>query len=218
MKRRARKGRRRAQAKGNDVHIACLDLEGTLAPEIWIEFAHESGIEELTRTTRDEPDYAKLMDWRLGVLREHKMKLADIQAVISRIEPLEGAMDFIAQMRRFTQLIIISDTFEQFASPIMEKMGWPTIFCNTLQVGADGSIEGYTLRAGNMKVNTVGALQQMGYDTIAAGDSHNDLGMLRASKEGFLFRAPEAIRAENPDLEAFDDYDDLLAAFKRACA
>ena len=199
------------------MHIVCLDLEGTLAPEIWIAFAHESGVEELTRTTRDEPDYAKLMDWRLGVLREHGMKLADIQAVIERIEPLEGAIDFIDELRRFTQVVIVSDTFEQFAFPIMEKMGWPTIFCNSLHVGADGTIEGYELRADNMKVNTVRALQQMGYDTIAAGDSHNDIGMIQASKAGFLFRAPEAIKAQYPEISALESYGELLGAMREAC-
>lgn len=200
------------------MHIACLDLEGTLAPEIWIAFARESGIGELTRTTRDEPDYEKLMDWRLEVLREHGMKLADIQAVIKRIEPLDGALDFINGLRRFTQVVIVSDTFEQFAFPIMEKMGWPTIFCNSLRVDTDGTIAGYNLRADNMKVNTVRALQRMGYDTIAAGDSHNDIGMIQASKAGFLFRAPEAIKAQYPEIAALDSYEELLGAFRRACA
>ena len=197
------------------MYIACLDLEGTLVPEIWIAFAHKSGIEELTRTTRDEPDYSKLMDWRLNVLKEHNMKLADIQNVIEKIDPLPGAMDFIAKLREFTQVAIISDTFEQFARPIMKKMGWPTIFCNSLEVAPDGTITDYVLRANNMKVNTVQGLQSIGYDTIAAGDSHNDIGMLKASKSGFLFHAPESIKDEYPEFTAFETYDELLNAFKK---
>ncbi len=197
------------------MYIACLDLEGTLTPEIWIAFAQKSGIEELTRTTRDEPDYSKLMDWRLGILKEHNMKLADIQSVIEKIDPLDGAMDFIAKLREFTQVAIISDTFEQFAKPIMKKMGWPTIFCNSLKVDADGTITDYILRADNMKVNTVQGLQNIGYDTIAAGDSHNDIGMLKASKTGFLFHAPESIKQEYPEFVSYENYDELLEAFKK---
>lgn len=198
------------------MHVVCLDLEGVLVPEIWIAFAEESGIPELKRTTRDEPDYDKLMEYRLGILREHGLGLAEIQATIARIDPLPGAKAFLDELRAYTQTIIISDTFEQFAKPLMEKLGWPTIFCNTLEVADDGSITGFRMRCPQSKLTTVRALHSCGFETVAAGDSFNDLAMIKASKAGFLFKSPESIKADNPDLPAFEEYDELLAAIKQA--
>lgn len=198
------------------MNIVCLDLEGVLVPEIWIAFAEESGIPALARTTRDEPDYDKLMAYRLGILREHGLGLTDIQQVIAGIEPLPGAREFLNALRERTQVIIISDTFTQFARPLMEKLGWPTLFCNELEVNAEGAVTGWRMRTPNSKLDTVRALQSAGCQTIAAGDSHNDLAMIRASKAGFLFRSTEAIKAENPDLPALDRYDDLLTAIEAA--
>lgn len=198
------------------MNIVCLDLEGVLVPEIWIAFAEESGIPALSRTTRDEPDYDKLMAYRLGILREHGLGLTEIQQVIAGIEPLPGAHEFLNDLRKRTQVVIISDTFTQFARPLMEKLGWPTLFCNELEVNADGTVTGWRMRTPNSKLDIVCALQSAGCQTIAAGDSHNDLAMIRASKAGFLFRSTEAIKAENPDLPAFDRYDDLLAAIEAA--
>lgn len=200
------------------MNIVCLDLEGVLVPEIWIAFAEESGIPALARTTRDEPDYDKLMAYRLGILREHGLGLTDIQQVIAGIEPLPGASEFLNDLRERTQVVIISDTFTQFAQPLMAKLGWPALFCNELEVADDGTIAGFRMRCPESKLTTVRALQSCGFDTIAAGDSHNDLGMIRASKAGFLFRSPDSIKAENPDLPAFEEYDDLLAAVKQAMA
>ena len=196
------------------MNIVCLDVEGVLVPEIWIAFAEASGIPELRRTTRDEPDYDKLMRWRLGILKEHGLGLREIQKVISTIDPLPGAREFLDALRARTQVILISDTFEQFAGPLMEKLGRPTLFCNTLDVAPDGSIAGYRMRVAESKLATVRALQSIGFDTIAAGDSHNDLAMIRASKAGFLFRSTEAIKAANPDLPAVEEYDDLLRLIK----
>lgn len=198
------------------MNIVCLDLEGVLVPEIWIAFAKESGINELTRTTRDEPDYDKLMNWRIGILKEHGLGLKEIQNTIAKIDPIPGAKEFLDKLRALTQVIIISDTFTQFASPLMEKLGWPTIFCNSLEVADSGEITGFKMRCEKSKYTTVKALQSIGYDTIASGDSHNDLGMIRASKAGFLFKSPDSIKAENPDLEAFDTYDELFEAIKKA--
>ena len=198
------------------MNIVCLDLEGVLVPEIWIAFSQASGIPELKRTTRDEPDYDKLMKWRLGILREHGLGLKDIQATIATIDPMPGAKEFLDTLRSETQAIILSDTFTQFASPLMKKLGWPTIFCNELEVGADGMITGYRIRVEKSKLTTVKALQGIGFETIAAGDSFNDLGMIQASKAGFLFRSTEKIKADNPDLPAFDSFDDLLAAITAA--
>lgn len=198
------------------MNIVCLDMEGVLVPEIWIAFAEASGIPELRRTTRDEPDYDKLMYWRLGVLREHGLGLAEIQRVIATIDPLPGAKDFLDALRRETQVIILSDTFEQFAMPLMEKLGMPTLFCNTLQVAPGGEITGFSMRIAQSKLTTVRALQSIGYETVAAGDSYNDLGMIRASKAGFLFRSTDRIKADNPDLPAFEEFGDLLAAIRRA--
>lgn len=198
------------------MNIVCLDLEGVLVPEIWIAFSKASGIPELKRTTRDEPDYDKLMKWRLGILREHGLGLKEIQDTIATIEPMQGAKEFLDELRSITQVIIISDTFTQFAAPLMEKLGMPTIFCNTLEVGEDGMIDGFRMRIENSKLSTVKALQSIGFDTIAAGDSYNDLGMIKASKAGFLFKSTEQIKADNPQLEAFEDYDELLAAIKKA--
>lgn len=196
------------------MNIVCLDLEGVLVPEIWIEFASAADIPELKRTTRDEPDYDKLMNWRLGVLREHGLGLSQIQKVIDSIDPLPGARAFLDALREQTQVIIISDTFEQFAQPLMRKLGWPTIFCHTLDVADDGSIVGYAMRVEESKLSTVKALQQAGFDTIAAGDSFNDLGMITAGKAGFLFRTTEAIKADYPDVPAYEEYADLLAAIQ----
>ena len=198
------------------MNIVCLDLEGVLVPEIWIAFAKESDIPELTRTTRDEPDYDKLMNWRLGILKEHGLGLKEIQDTIAKIDPIPGAKDFLDELRSMTQVIIISDTFTQFAGPLMKKLGYPTIFCNTLEVAEDGEITGFKMRIENSKLTTVKALQSIGYETIASGDSHNDLGMIRASKAGFLFKSTDQIKKDNPDLPAFETYDELLAAIKKA--
>lgn len=198
------------------MNIVCLDLEGVLVPEIWIAFAEESGIPELKRTTRDEPDYDKLMHWRLGILKEHGLGLKEIQETISKIEPLEGAKAFLDKLRELTQVIIISDTFTQFAGPLMKKLGYPTIFCNSLEVAPDGEITGFKMRCENSKLTTVKALQSIGYDTIASGDSHNDLAMIQASKAGFLFRSTEQIKKDYPELLAFESYDDLLHAIQQA--
>lgn len=198
------------------MNIVCLDLEGVLVPEIWIAFAEESGIPELKRTTRDEPDYDKLMHWRLGILKEHGLGLKEIQETISKIEPLEGAKAFLDKLRELTQVIIISDTFTQFAGPLMKKLGYPTIFCNSLEVAPDGEITGFKMRCENSKLTTVKALQSIGYDTIASGDSYNDLAMIQASKAGFLFRSTEQIKKDYPELPAFESYDDLLHAIQQA--
>lgn len=197
------------------MNIVCLDLEGVLVPEIWIAFAKESGIPELTRTTRDEPDYDKLMNWRLGILREHGLGLKQIQDTIAKIDPLPGAKEFLDELRSITQVIIISDTFTQFAGPLMEKLGWPTIFCNSLEVAEDGTITGYKMRIQDSKLTTVKALQSIGYDTIASGDSHNDLGMILASKAGFLFRSTEQIKKEYPKIPAYETYEELKTAIMR---
>lgn len=202
--------------KRTSMNIVCLDLEGVLVPEIWIAFAKESGIPELTRTTRDEPDYDKLMNWRLGILKEHGLGLKEIQDTIAKIDPIPGAKEFLDELRSMTQVIIISDTFTQFAGPLMKKLGYPTIFCNTLEVAEDGEITGFKMRIENSKLTTVKALQSIGYETIASGDSHNDLGMIRASKAGFLFKSTDQIKKDNPDLPAFETYDELLAAIKKA--
>ena len=194
------------------MNLVCLDLEGVLVPEIWIAFAEAAGIPELKRTTRDEPDYDKLMAFRLGILDEHGLGLPQIQDVIEAIDPLPGAREFLDALRERTQVVIISDTFEQFARPLMRKLGWPTLFCNTLHADADGHVTGYTMRCEQSKLTTVRAFQSCGMQTIAAGDSHNDLGMIRAGKAGFLFRSTDAIKADNPDLPAFEDYDELLQA------
>ena len=196
--------------------IVCLDVEGVLVPEIWIAFSKASGIDELKRTTRDEPDYGKLMNWRLGILREHGLGLKQIQEVIATIDPLDGAKAFLDELRSVTQVILISDTFTQFASPLMEKLGRPTLFCNTLEVGQDGMIDGFRMRIENSKLSTVKALQSIGFDTIAAGDSYNDLAMIRASKAGFLFRSTPKIIADNPDLPAFEEYPEFLEAIRGA--
>lgn len=202
--------------KRMSMNIVCLDLEGVLVPEIWIAFAKESGIPELTRTTRDEPDYDKLMNWRLGILKEHGLGLKEIQDTIAKIDPIPGAKEFLDELRSMTQVIIISDTFTQFAGPLLKKLGYPTIFCNTLEVAEDGEITGFKMRIENSKLTTVKALQSIGYETIASGDSHNDLGMIRASKAGFLFKSTDQIKKDNPDLPAFETYDELLAAIKKA--
>ena len=198
--------------------IVCLDLEGVLVPEIWIAFAEASGIPELKRTTRDEPDYDKLMNWRLGILKEHGLGLKEIQETIAKIDPIPGAKEFLDELRSMTQVIIISDTFTQFASPLMKKLGWPTIFCNSLEVAENGEITGFKMRCEKSKYTTVKALQSIGYDTIASGDSHNELGMIRASKAGFLFKSTDQIKADNPDLPAYETYDELLAAIKKVLA
>ena len=198
------------------MNIVCLDLEGVLVPEIWIAFSKASGIPELKRTTRDEPDYNKLMNWRLSILKEHGLGLKEIQDTIRTIDPLPGAKEFLDELRSITQVIIISDTFTQFATPLMEKLGWPTIFCNTLEAAENGEITGFRMRTENSKLSTVKALQSIGFETIAAGDSYNDLGMIRASKAGFLFRSTPQIIADNPDLPAFETFDEFLAAIKGA--
>lgn len=198
------------------MNVVCLDMEGVLVPEIWIAFAEASGIPELKRTTRDEPDYDKLMTWRLGILKEHGLGLKEIQATIATIDPLPGAKEFLDKLRSETQVIILSDTFEQFAKPLMEKLGWPTIFCNTLEVEENGEITGYKMRCEKSKLTTVKALQSCGFDTIAAGDSFNDLGMIQASKAGFLFKSTQAIKADHPELPAFEEFDDLLHAIEKA--
>ena len=198
------------------MYITCLDLEGVLVPEIWIAFSKASGIPELKRTTRDEPDYDKLMKWRLGILKEHGLGLKEIQDTIATIDSLPGAKEFLDELRSFTQVIIISDTFTQFATPLMEKLGWPTIFCNSLEVAPGGEITGFKMRIENSKLSTVKALQSIGYDTIAAGDSYNDLAMIRAGKDGFLFRSTEQIKKDNPDLPAFETFEELLAGIRQA--
>ncbi len=199
----------------NPMFITCLDLEGVLVPEIWIAFAEASGIPELRRTTRDEPDYDKLMRFRLDILKEHGLGLNEIRKVIETIDPMEGAKEFLDELRGLCQVIILSDTFTQFAAPLMKKLGYPTIFCNTLEVAESGEVTGYRMRCEQSKLTTVKALQSIGYETIASGDSYNDLKMIRASKAGFLFRSPDGIKAENPDLPAFESYDDLLAAIRK---
>lgn len=198
------------------MNVVCLDLEGVLVPEIWIAFAEASGIPELARTTRDEPDYNKLMAWRLGILAEHGLGLKEIQQVIATIDPLPGAKEFLDALRAQTQVIIVSDTFTQFAQPLMQKLGWPTVFCNELEVAPDGAITGFRMRCPESKLTTVRGLQSIGFDTIASGDSFNDLAMIRASKAGFLFRSTPAIIEDNPDLPAFEEYGDLLAAIEAA--
>ena len=199
-----------------DMNIVCLDLEGVLVPEIWVAFAEETGIPELKKTTRDEPDYDKLMKWRLGILKEHGLGLKEIQETIAKIDPMPGAKEFLDELRSMTQVIIISDTFTQFAAPLMKKLGWPTIFCNSLEVAEDGEITGYRMRVENSKYSTVKALQSIGFETIASGDSHNDLGMIKASKAGFLFKSTEQIKKDNPELPAYETYDELMEAIKNA--
>ncbi|MCR4889213.1 MAG: bifunctional phosphoserine phosphatase/homoserine phosphotransferase ThrH [Ruminococcus sp.] len=198
------------------MYITCLDLEGVLVPEIWIAFAEASGIPELKRTTRDEPDYDKLMKWRLGILKEHGLGLKEIQDTIAKIDPMPGAKEFLDELRSLCQVIIISDTFTQFAAPLMKKLGMPTIFCNTLEVAPDGEITGFKMRCEKSKLTTVKALQSIGYETIASGDSFNDLGMIQASKAGFLFRSTEQIKKDYPQFPAFESYDELLSAIKEA--
>ncbi len=198
------------------MYITCLDLEGVLVPEIWIAFSKASGIPELKRTTRDEPDYNKLMNWRIGILKEHGLGLREIQETIAKIDPMDGAKEFLDELRSLCQVIIISDTFTQFASPLMKKLGMPTIFCNSLEVADSGEITGFKMRIENSKLSTVKALQSIGFDTIASGDSYNDLGMIRASKAGFLFKSTDKIKADNPDLAAFETYEELMSAIKKA--
>lgn len=198
------------------MEIVCLDLEGVLVPEIWIAFAEETGIPELKRTTRDEPDYDKLMKYRIGILKEHGLGLKEIQETIAKIDPLPGAREFLDELRTFSQVILISDTFTQFATPLMEKLGWPTLFCNSLEVAENGEITGFKMRVEQSKLSTVKALQSIGFDTIASGDSYNDLGMIQASKAGFLFRSTEQIKADHPELPAYETYEELLAAIKDA--
>ena len=198
------------------MNIVCLDMEGVLVPEIWIAFAEASGIPELKRTTRDEPDYDKLMRFRLGILKEHGLGLKEIQATIATIAPLPGAKEFLDKLRQETQVVILSDTFEQFAKPLMAKLGWPSIYCNTLEVAPDGTITGYKMRCEQSKLTTVRALQSCGFDTIAAGDSFNDLAMIQASKAGFLFKSTDAIKQAHPELPAYEEFDDLLRAIERA--
>ena len=199
-----------------DMNIVCLDLEGVLVPEIWVAFAEETGIPELKKTTRDEPDYDKLRKWRLGILKEHGLGLKEIQETIAKIDPMPGAKEFLDELRSMTQVIIISDTFTQFAAPLMKKLGWPTIFCNSLEVAENGEITGYRMRVENSKYSTVKALQSIGFETIASGDSHNDLGMIKASKAGFLFKSTEQIKKDNPELPAYETYDELMEAIKKA--
>ena len=198
------------------MNIVCLDLEGVLVPEIWIAFSKASRIPELKRTTRDEPDYGKLMNWRIGILREHGLGLKEIQNVISTIDPMPGARDFLDRLRETTQVLILSDTFTQFASPLMKKLGWPTIFCNTLEVAQDGMVTGFHMRTEKSKLTTVRALQSIGFETVAVGDSFNDLEMIQASKAGFLFRTTDQIRRDYPDLPAFEEYDGLYKAIVQA--
>ena len=198
------------------MYTVCLDMEGVIVPEIWIAFAEATGIPELKRTTRDEPDYAKLMKFRMNILKEHGLGLKEIQQVIETMEPMAGAREFLDTLRAETQVIVISDTFDQFARPLMRKLGWPTLFCNTLEVASDGEIVGYQMRCDQSKLTTVRALQSCGFETIAFGDSYNDLGMIRASKAGFLFRTTEQIKADNPDIPAYEAYDELLAAIRAA--
>ena len=198
------------------MNIVCLDLEGVLVPEIWIAFAEETGIPELKKTTRDEPDYDKLMKWRLGILKEHGLGLKEIQETIANIDPLPGAKEFLDELRKVTQVIIISDTFSEFAGPLMAKLGYPTIFCNSLEVAPSGEITGFNMRIENSKLTTVKALQSIGFETIASGDSYNDLGMIRASKAGFLFRSTEQIKKDNLDLPAYETFEELAAAIRKA--
>ena len=198
------------------MNLVCLDMEGVLVPEIWIAFAEASGIPELKRTTRDEPDYNKLMQYRLDILREHGLGLKEIQETIATIDPLPGAKEFLDELRAETQVIILSDTFEQFAKPLMKKLGWPTIFCNTLEVAPDGAITGFRMRCPQSKLTTVKALQSAGFQTIASGDSYNDLGMIQASKAGFLFKSTEQIKADHPEVPAYEEFDQLLNAIKNA--
>ncbi|MCI6235452.1 bifunctional phosphoserine phosphatase/homoserine phosphotransferase ThrH [Bacillota bacterium LCP21S3_D9] len=198
------------------MNIVCLDLEGVLVPEIWIAFSQVSGIPELKRTTRDEPDYDKLMKWRLGILKEHGLGLKEIQETIANIDPLPGAKEFLDELRKVTQVIIISDTFSEFAGPLMAKLGYPTIFCNSLEVAPSGEITGFNMRIENSKLTTVKALQSIGFETIASGDSYNDLGMIRASKAGFLFRSTEQIKKDNLDLPAYETFEELAAAIRKA--
>ena len=198
------------------MNIVCLDLEGVLVPEIWIAFSQVSGIPELKRTTRDEPDYDKLMKWRLGILKEHGLGLKEIQETIANIDSLPGAKEFLDELRKVTQVIIISDTFSEFAGPLMAKLGYPTIFCNSLEVAPSGEITGFNMRIENSKLTTVKALQSIGFETIASGDSYNDLGMIRASKAGFLFRSTEQIKKDNPDLPAYETFEELAAAIRKA--
>lgn len=200
------------------MYITCLDVEGVLVPEIWVAFAEESGIPELKITTRDEPDYDKLMKWRLGVLKEHGLGLKEIQETIEKIQPLPGAKEFLDELRSFSQVILISDTFAEFAGPLMEKLGRPTLFCNSLEVSGNGEITGYKMRVEQSKLTTVKALQSIGFETIASGDSYNDLGMIQASKAGFLFRSTDKIKAEYPHIPAYETYDELLGAIKKAMA
>lgn len=200
------------------MYITCLDVEGVLVPEIWVAFAEESGIPELKKTTRDEPDYDKLMKWRLGVLKEHGLGLKEIQETIEKIQPLPGAKEFLDELRSFSQVILISDTFAEFASPLMEKLGRPTLFCNSLEVSGNGEITGYKMHVEQTKLTTVKALQSIGFETIASGDSYNDLGMIQASKAGFLFRSTDKIKAEYPHIPAYETYDELLGAIKKAMA
>ena len=197
------------------MNIVCLDMEGVLVPEIWIAFSKASGIPELKRTTRDEPDYNKLMTWRLGILKEHGLGLKEVQETIATIDPIPGAKEFLDELRKITQVIIISDKFEQFAAPLMEKLNWPTLFCNTLEVAENGEITDFRMRVEQSKLSTVKALQSIGYETIASRDSYNDMGMIKASKAGFLFKSTEQIIKDNPDIPAFEEYDDLLAAIKK---
>ena len=198
----------------SDMNIVCLDMEGVLVPEIWIAFAEESGIPELKKTTRDEPDYDKLMRYRLDILKQHGLGLKEVQETIAKIEPMDGAKEFLDELRSLTQVIILSDTFTQFAGPLMKKLGMPTIFCNTLEVAEDGEITGFRMRVENSKLTTVKALQSIGFKTIASGDSYNDLGMIKASKAGFLFKSTDKIKADYPELPAYETYDELLAAIK----
>lgn len=198
------------------MNIVCLDMEGVLVPEIWIAFAKETGIEELKLTTRDEPDYDKLMNYRIKILKEHGLGLKEIQDVIAKIDLMPGAKEFLDELRTITQVIILSDTFEQFAAPLMKKLDWPTIFCNSLEVSDNGEITGFKMRCQQSKLTTVKALQSCGFDTIASGDSFNDLGMIQASKAGFLFKSTEAIKRDYPDIPAYEEYDELLAAIKKA--
>lgn len=198
------------------MYIVCLDLEGVLVPEIWIAFAEASGIPELKKTTRDEPDYEKLMNYRINILKEHGLGLKEIQETIEKIDPIPGAKAFLDELRAITQVIIISDTFSQFAGPLMKKLGYPTIFCNSLEVAQNGEITGFKMRVENSKLTTVKALQSIGYETIASGDSHNDLAMIKASKAGFLFKSTDQIKSDNPSLPAFETYDELMTAIKKA--
>ena len=212
----SKKSQAQKKAEDKTMNIVCLDMEGVLVPEIWIAFSEASGIPELRRTTRDEPDYNKLMNFRLGILKEHKLGLKEIQATIAKIDPLPGAKEFLDELRSITQVLILSDTFEQFAMPLMKKLDYPTIFCNTLEVAPDGEITGFKMRCEKSKLTTVKALQSIGYETIASGDSFNDLAMIQASKAGFLFKSTDKIKADYPDIPAFEEFDDLLNALKNA--